>query len=101
MLQGGLFTRDWLGEGIAETLEWRELDAQLVQSKLQETRRLLTALAGQPNPNEAETEERLIRPVLRLLGWEHIAVQQNLALRGRTDVPDALCLLTLGHTMRR
>jgi len=90
LFSGGLFTRDWLSEGVVEAPEWQALDQNDVAARVEEARQLLSALAAQTNPNEAETEQRLIFPMLRLLGWEHIAVQQNMTVRGRSDVPDAL-----------
>lgn len=90
MFQGGLFTRDWLSEGVGETPEWGGLDEETVAAALAQARDFLGALACQSNPNEAETEQRLIFPLLKLIGWEHVAVQQNMAVKGRTDVPDAL-----------
>ena len=41
------------------------------------------------HPNEPATEQDLIFPVLRALGWEHFLPQQT-ASRRREDVPDAL-----------
>ncbi|WP_298352964.1 hypothetical protein [Rhodoblastus sp.] len=42
------------------------------------------------NPNEAQTEDDLIWPVLQALGWSQCLRQQNLAAVGRDDVPDGL-----------
>ena len=41
-------------------------------------------------PNETQTEDDLIWPVLRLLGWTESLRQQNLSAKGREDVPDGL-----------
>ena len=41
-------------------------------------------------PNETRTEDDLIWPVLRRLGWDHVIRQQNLTVKGRDDVPDGL-----------
>lgn len=51
---------------------------------------MLDELLKRKNPTEADTEQKLIYPLLGLLGWNHISVQQNLTVRGRKDVPDAL-----------
>lgn len=90
MLQGGLFTRDWLTEGIHESAPWRELTEQSVDRAREQIGELLTSLTKRKAPVEAETEEKLVYPVLRLLGWDHISVQQRMDARGRNDVPDAL-----------
>ncbi|MCK1552697.1 hypothetical protein IVB11_27560 [Bradyrhizobium sp. 177] len=41
-------------------------------------------------PNEAQTEDDLIWKVLKLLGWTAFLRQQNLAPKGREDVPDGI-----------
>lgn len=90
MLQGGLFTRDWLMQGILESAQWRELADQSVDRAREQIGLLLSALNKRKSPNEAETEDKLVYPVLRVLGWDHISVQQRMDARGRNDVPDAL-----------
>ena len=42
------------------------------------------------SPNESQTEDDLIWKVLHRLGWISSLRQQNLAARGRDDVPDGL-----------
>ena len=42
------------------------------------------------NPNEAQTEKIFIYPVLELLGWTDVEVQQTLSTKGRKQVPDAI-----------
>src|SRR5665811_705474 len=41
-------------------------------------------------PNETQTEDDLIWPVLTALGWDVSLRQQNLTVKGRDDVPDGL-----------
>src|SRR6266436_3489672 len=41
-------------------------------------------------PNESQTEDDLIWPILTRLGWTESLRQQNLTPRGREDVPDGL-----------
>ena len=41
-------------------------------------------------PNESQTEDDLIWPVLSVLGWKSSLRQQNLSATGREDVPDGL-----------
>ena len=90
MLQGGLFTRDWLTQGITESTPWRDLDDVAVAGTRERIGALLTALTARKNPVEAETENKLVYPVLRELGWEYLSVQQRMDAKGRNDVPDAL-----------
>jgi len=87
---GGLFTRDWLCEGVRETPEWLALTDQTVRDVRIAIRARLDDLLARRNPVEAETETKLVWPVLGALGWAHISVQQNMSVRGRSDVPDAL-----------
>ena len=42
------------------------------------------------SPNESQTEDDLIWPVLTQLGWTASLRQQNLSVHGREDVPDGL-----------
>ena len=42
------------------------------------------------SPNESQTEDDLIWPVLTQLGWTASLRQQNLSAHGREDVPDGL-----------
>lgn len=90
MHQGALFTTDWLTEGITATQQWQSLDGAQIAELWSKSRHLLDELLKRRNPTEADTEQKLIYPLLGLLGWDHISVQQNLTVRGRKDVPDAL-----------
>ena len=90
MHQGALFTTDWLKEGITATPQWQSLDDARIAQLWSQSRHLLDELLKRRNPTEADTEQKLIYPLLGLLGWDHISVQQNLTVRGRKDVPDAL-----------
>jgi len=88
--QGALFTTDWLTEGVTATPQWQALDDARITQLWAQSRHLLDELLKRKNPTEADTEQKLIYPLLGLLGWDHISVQQNLTVRGRKDVPDAL-----------
>lgn len=90
MLQGALFTRDFLLKGVQETLAWKERDEERIAAQKEDMRGLFDSFVRLKNPNEAETEEKLIYPVLKTLGWDHYFVQQNMSFKGRADVPDAL-----------
>jgi len=90
VLSGGLLTRDFLIEGICGTSAWTALDDAAVVAVRSRFDKLLLAFGRLKNPNEAETEKELIWPLLEALGWTDISVQQNLSLKARDDVPDAL-----------
>ncbi len=90
MISGSLFTRDYLLEGIARSEPWKALaDSEVAKVKAALSKQAKTLLAIN-NPNEAQTEKSLIYPVLELLGWSDIEVQQTLSTKGRSQVPDAL-----------
>lgn len=90
MLRGGLFTRDWLTEGILGAPAWSAVDTAGLNQLYDKIGGLLRRLIAQKNPNEAETEEKLVWPLITLLGWSDYAVQQNMSVKGREDVPDGL-----------
>jgi hypothetical protein len=90
LLSGGLFTHDFLIEGICGTGAWTALDDAAVTDVRSRLDKLLSAIGKLKNPNEAETEKELIWPLLETLGWTEMSVQQNLSVKAREDVPDAL-----------
>ena len=87
--EGSLFAEDFLREAITELRDWdladeglRDLEAAL--------RGLFNRFPTDLSPNESQTEDDLIWPVLARLGWTASLRQQNLSERGRVDVPDGL-----------
>jgi hypothetical protein len=91
MPQGTLFTEDFLNEGIRGTDAWRALSPDtpaLFRNTLLEINR---EVADPRRLNEAQTEDRIVRPVLQALGWNGCYwVQERLEIRGRANVPDYL-----------
>jgi hypothetical protein len=90
MLRGGLFTRDYLLEGIKDSDAWKALDQKKIDAARAEIEKHLAAIRKLKKPNEAETESELIWPALAALGWNHSLPQQNLSFGGREKVPDGL-----------
>ena len=89
-MPGQLFTYYFLTDGIKATAEWK---ASLGQPEAfaafrNGVARHHDALSRSRNPNEARTEEELIRPVLELLGWTEYVPQPSAA--GHEDIPDHL-----------
>ena len=89
-MPGQLFTEYFLTDGIEQSDEWRDsvADSQVLDA-------LRAAVSGKFNkidmfdqPNEATTEQELIRPVLEILGWRDYLPQQSAS--GGEDVPDNL-----------
>ena len=89
-MTGNLFTDYFLTDGIKATPEWRTSVAVAAQFDAfrDGVRQRYDALTHSQDPNEAVTEQELIRPVLELLGWIDYLPQQG-ASRNE-DIPDLL-----------
>ena len=89
-MPGQLLTHYFLTDGIRTTPEWRASVAgpQEFASFRKGMSELFTSFAGYNEPNEAVTEQELIRPVLELLGWTAYLPQQGSARN--EDIPDYL-----------
>ena len=91
LITGGLFTRDFLTEGILSTPYWQALGEQPIAEIRARAATLLSQLTQIRNPSEPVTEKDLIYPLLSAIGWgERVFVQPNASVKGRSDVPDAL-----------
>ena len=90
LIQGSLFAEDFLQHSVKETQEWRELDDNSLATTKQGLQDLFQRFPHQQNPNESQTEDDLIWPVLELLGWSESLRQQNLSSKRREDVPDGI-----------
>lgn len=88
--QGSLFAQDLLDSSIAEFPEWEAYDDHDLAAFESEVQSLFDRFPTDGQPNETQTEDDLIWPVLRLLGWTESLRQQNLSAKGREDVPDGL-----------
>ncbi len=89
-MSGRLFTNYFLTDGIKVTDEWKSSveDAEAFDTFRNSVSQRYQALCRFENPNEAVTEQELIRPVLQLLGWVDYLPQQGSA--GKEDIPDHL-----------
>ena len=89
-MPGHLFTEYFLTDGIKESAEWRESvsSAGEFDSFSDEVRQFYDAIGGSSSPNEAVTEQEIIRPALELLGWADYLPQQGAS--GNEDIPDNL-----------
>ena len=86
-MPGQLFTQYFLTDGIRATPE-RRAQAPAFAAFHKEARRLFQDFANYHNPNETQTEQDLIRPLLELLGWTDDLPQQTSS--GGEDIPDLL-----------
>ncbi len=89
-MPGQLFTHYFLTDGIKATTEWETLVAQpeMFAAFRNSVRQSYDSLRNSQDPNEAVTEQELIRPVLELLGWSDYLPQQGAA--HNEDIPDHL-----------
>ena len=89
-MPGNLFTNYFLTEGIKATVEWRASisDSTAFAVFRDGVGQCYDALSDSEGPNEAVTEQELIRPVLELLGWADYLPQQGTTRN--EDIPDYL-----------
>ena len=87
---GGLFASDFLKDSIVELDEWQAFDDTALDGVERSLREICDRFPVAQTPNEAQTEDDLIWPVLAHLGWTSSLRQQNLTPRGVDDVPDGL-----------
>ena len=99
-MSGQLFTHYFLTDGIRATPEWQAsaADAEAFAAFRESLLHHYETLARAADPNEAVTEQDLIRPVLELLGWADYLPQQRTA--GNEDIPDHLLFADTGSKER-
>ena len=88
--QGSLFASDFLCDAITGLPDWQELDDASLEDLEAALRAIFDRFPAAVAPNESQTEDDLIWPVLARLGWTASLRQQNLSAYGRVDVPDGL-----------
>ncbi len=89
-MPGQLFTLYFLTDGIKTTVEWQESvkNPERFETFRSEISTRLESFTAFTEPNEAVTEQELIRPILDLLGWQDYLPQQSVS--GGEDIPDNL-----------
>ncbi len=88
--QGSLFANDFLCDTVAGTADWQAIDDAALDQLEAGLRAVFERFPFHGSPNESQTEDDLIWPVLATLGWSASSRQQNLSAAGREDVPDGL-----------
>src|SRR5258708_40119516 len=88
--QGSLFSGDFLSDSITRLPDWAEVSEQDINALSADLGSIFASFPSKQSPNEAQTEDDLIWKVLGAIGWTAYLRQQNLAPRGREDVPDGL-----------
>ena len=89
-VNGGLFANDFLRGSIVELDEWEDLTDVSLGRIEHMLREMVHRFPTEQRPNESQTEDDLIWPVLTYLGWTSSLRQQNLTARGVDDIPDGL-----------
>jgi len=88
--QGSLFAEDFLRDSIGTLDDWQAIPDSVIDELGTDLRKIFDNLPTNHSPNESQTEDDLIWPVLDQLGWTQNLKQQNLSFCGREDVPDGL-----------
>lgn len=84
-----LFTEDFLAEGIKQSPAWKELSDEEVAAIRSGITEIFAQVADKDALNEAQTQHRIIEPILELLGWAGTySVQTNIERRQRPNVSD-------------
>ena len=99
-MTGQLFTHYFLTDGIKTTPQWQASvdDPEGFTAFSKDLAQRYETLSRSADPNEAVTEQDLIRPVLELLGWTDYLPQQGTA--GKEDIPDHLLFADAGSKER-
>ena len=87
---GSLFANDFLQDSVTHLDDWRNISAADLDTLEYSVRDVFNGFPSGGSPNESQTEDDLIWPVLAQLGWTASLRQQNLSAHGREDVPDGL-----------
>ena len=87
---GSLFANDFLRDSVTHLDDWRNISTAALATLESSVRDVFNGFPSGGSPNESQTEDDLIWPVLAQLGWTASLRQQNLSAHGREDVPDGL-----------
>ena len=88
--QGSLFAHDFLEDAVTRLDDWRAIDGGALDALEASVRNVFDSFPIAGSPNESQTEDDLVWPILLQLGWTASLRQQNLSAHGREDVPDGL-----------
>src|SRR3546814_5627888 len=90
LFAGSFLTTDYLEEAIRQSTEYRAVDVGALRSALIA---IADRFPRESSPNESQTEDDFIWPILAELGWSESLRQQNLSAGGRLDVHDGLLFI--------
>jgi len=86
-MKGTLLSNYFLEEGIKTTEDWRKFSERELENLYSKINEILKSFSKRKKPDEADTEDGLICPIIELLGfpWSR---QKSPSKKGRQDVPD-------------
>ena len=91
--QGSLFTSGFLTETIESTPQWRALgEADLDQFEVC-AREVFDRFPQSQSPNESQTEDNLIWPILEVLGWTETLCAIRICQQGAAKMSPMVCCL--------
>ncbi|MBA2849866.1 hypothetical protein G4V39_07605 [Thermosulfuriphilus ammonigenes] len=86
-MKGSLFSNYFLVEGIKFTEDWKKCSEQELENFYSKAKQIFKHFSKRKKPDEADTEDGLIRPIIELLGFQW-SRQKSPSRKGRQDVPD-------------
>ena len=86
-MKGTLFSKYFIEEGIKATEDWGKVSEKELKRLYSEISKIFNSFGERKQPDEADTEDGLICPIVKLLGflWSR---QKSPSPKGRQDVPD-------------
>ncbi len=92
---GSLFAEGFLREAITELPDWADMSASALDDLEAALQARFDRFPTDQSPNESQTEEDLIWPVLKRLGWTAHLRQQNLSPSAARTFRMACCSRTV------
>lgn len=89
-IKGDLLSQEYLENAIRNEPEWSEVD---IDSFVDSLRDIFHGFPAEQEPNESQTEDDFIWPVLQALGWSSYLRQQSLSYKGSVNIPDGLLFI--------
>ena len=86
-MKGSLFSNYFWEEGIKATEDWKRYSEEELENIYSKISEVFKSFSKRKRPDEADTEDGLIRPIIELLGFQW-SRQKSPSRKGRQDVPD-------------
>jgi len=86
-MRGILFSNYFLEEGIKETEDWKRLSDEELEKLYFEIEKIFKSFSKRERPDEADTEDGLIIPIIKFLGFQY-SRQKSPSKKGKQDIPD-------------